>query len=213
MIGFYEYPEYGIVLKTDDKAYEPAEDSYLVIDNLILPDRAKYVYEIGAGTGIISIALAKKFPHKRFVASDISYYATRLVYENVIANDLKNVDVVCTDRITSFFDSYIDILIWNPPYLPVDGGSKFMKKYQQLMFFGGKRGYEAVEELLFELQKSQNKIEFYTIFSSLGWKESMLLKYQSRGICSEIIAEKSMFFEKIFLVKLIFNCDRQNSGD
>ena len=49
----------GIKLKLHPEVYEPAEDSILLLKNLV-DVRDKDVLEIGVGTGLISIACEKR---------------------------------------------------------------------------------------------------------------------------------------------------------
>lgn len=76
----------GIKLKLHPEVYEPAEDSILLLKNLV-DVKNKDVLEIGVGTGLISIACAKKGA-KKIVGVDINPYAVKLAKENAKLNNV-----------------------------------------------------------------------------------------------------------------------------
>jgi len=202
------FSEYDIRLKITKETYEPAEDTFLMLEHVKIPEKNNIVIEIGGGTGIISLALAKKNPKTRFLITDISLKAAKVIVKNVRLNRLSSqIDIICTDTIHALTHLSPDIILWNPPYLPIDNPGKNIPKDQQLMFFGGIRGYEVVYDFLSYIQEQKLHTTIYTIFSSLAWKEEMLSSLVEIGFRSEIIAEEKMFFEKLFLVKLQWDSD------
>ncbi|MGE5480003.1 MAG: peptide chain release factor N(5)-glutamine methyltransferase [Chloroflexota bacterium] len=80
--------------------------------------------DIGAGTGCIALSLAKKFPESSFEAVDLSPQAVELALENARSLGLGNYTATVADALSAdFVDSSrrnkYDIIISNPPYIPV----------------------------------------------------------------------------------------------
>ncbi len=72
--------------QTCENVYEPAEDTFLLADNLMVKKSDK-VLEIGTGTGIIAIIASKKA--KNVVAVDINKYAVECAQKNSEINHSK----------------------------------------------------------------------------------------------------------------------------
>ncbi|GIZ38325.1 hypothetical protein CKM354_000174500 [Cercospora kikuchii] len=130
-----------------DHIYEPAEDSYLLLDTLssegesaFLKDRfpahsdAPLVLEVGTGSGVV-LAFATANAHhilgRSDVASlgiDINTFACSATAQTVkgAVKDAAGektghfLDSVCGDLTTSLRPQSIDIVIFNPPYVPTE---------------------------------------------------------------------------------------------
>jgi release factor glutamine methyltransferase len=86
----------GMEFQICEKVYEPAEDTFLLAENLKVKETDK-VLEIGTGTGIIAIISSKKT--ERVVAVDINEYAVECTRKNSEINK-SNIDV----RLGDLFD-------------------------------------------------------------------------------------------------------------
>ncbi|VVB60123.1 putative S-adenosylmethionine-dependent methyltransferase [uncultured archaeon] len=82
---------YGFQIQTSGNVYEPAEDTFLLISALQnLNLEGKNVLEIGTGSGIIALVLAKKAKH--VLAVDINPEAVKCAKENAEQNKIKNAE-------------------------------------------------------------------------------------------------------------------------
>jgi len=206
----YDFPKYEIELELEDDVYFPAEDTFFLIDTIEVPSSIKKIVEIGSGSGIISIVLAKRNPHIQFLISDISFSATKAIKYNLQLNSIQNqVDIVCMDKIEAVHYLDSEIIIWNPPYLPDNEESGNLSSLNKLMLVGGEKGYEETYEMLDSLRKNKVNASFYTIFSSLSWQEDNIQELKKNRIELEIMGELSLFFEKLYLVKINF-CERND---
>lgn len=114
----------------DEKVYEPAEDSYLLLDcfeeRLEIHRLRRYpvVCEIGTGSGIVSAFLHSHiFPDGIFVATDINPAACATAKQTLLKNsDSTNLKAdVCQMSLTSALRAQtVDILVFNPPYVPAE---------------------------------------------------------------------------------------------
>lgn len=101
------------------KGFRFTQDSVLLADfcRIKTGDR---VLEPGAGTGIISLLLAKKFPAARFVVDEVEPIVYSLLLCNIGTNGLSekivslDQDVRCLHR--SFALNAFDVIVANPPY-------------------------------------------------------------------------------------------------
>jgi release factor glutamine methyltransferase len=186
----------GIKLKLHPEVYEPAEDSILLLKNLV-NIKNKEVLEIGVGTGLISIACAKKGA-KKVVGVDINPYAVKLAKENA---KLNNVDVL-------FFESDLfenvngkfDIILFNPPYLPTSEDDK-IESYLNYAFDGGKNGREILDRFIDNLPKYLKKGGVAQILqSSLTGEKETINKLKSLGFKVEISARLKVPFEELMVI-------------
>lgn len=78
------------------------------------------IADFGAGSGIISILLAKKYPEAKVYAIELQEGLARLAIKNVILNKLKGrVDVITEDikKLKEVFkEKCFDLIVSNPPF-------------------------------------------------------------------------------------------------
>lgn len=79
------------------------------------------VVDVGTGSGIIAIFLSSTKKLRWVIASDISIHAAKVSLRNIKDNNLYSyTDVVVCDCLSPFRDSAVDLVISNPPYLPLN---------------------------------------------------------------------------------------------
>ncbi len=138
--------------------YKPSEDTYLTIRALDILLGTRFlkargdlirIVEVGSGTGIVTISFLKKLrnAHVHAVLTDIKYDAARCTYKNIKEQGLDALcDVVQTDVMSALrYDLNIDILISNPPYLPVSEDELCEPEY-----CGGPTGREVIDRIVHE---------------------------------------------------------------
>ena len=105
---------HGYQIHLADAVYEPAEDSYLLIDaarsEIAGSDRRLRIIEIGTGSGIVTAAMMRDAPEHRYAATDINPHAVTCARAN-------RVPVVRADLFRGIRGRF-DLIIFNPPYLP-----------------------------------------------------------------------------------------------
>lgn len=108
--------------------------------------------DVGTGSGVLAIVLAKEFPEARVVATDISAGALSVARRNAVRHGV-------ADRVqfveTSFLDGLeemADLIVSNPPYVPSVSGpglSSEVRDYEPgVAIFGGHDGLEGLRRVL-----------------------------------------------------------------
>ncbi len=105
---------HGYQIHLADAVYEPAEDSYLLIDaalnEIAGSNRRLRILEIGTGSGIVTAAMMRDAPEHRYAATDISPHAIACAKAN-------RVPAIRADLFRGLRGRF-DLIIFNPPYLP-----------------------------------------------------------------------------------------------
>lgn len=121
-----ETPSYSHLTAEDyDHVYPPSEDSFLLLDALelelpYLKEKKPLIsLEIGPGSGIIISALSKYLGYQSsaFFAVDINKFACDATWRTSKANNV-NLEVINMDLLAAFQPNSIDLLVFNPPYVP-----------------------------------------------------------------------------------------------
>ncbi len=203
MIEFIE--SRGLKIYTDYRVYKPREDSFLMSD-LLLEEKivTDELIEIGSGTGIILLTLAKSNPTSSYLAVEINYDAALLTRKNSKANELDAIQVICSDNIRPFRKYSIPrIVVFNPPYLPVDPEiDPYTPKYELYQLVGGDKGYETLNSTITLLSILDYPVILYCIISSLSINPVEFAKLHLQWETS-VISSQNMGFEVIWVLKMI----------
>jgi release factor glutamine methyltransferase len=159
-VSFYSQEFY-----IDAGALIPRPETELLIDEVvknITNPHAKITFaEVGIGSGIISIMLALKFPHARFIAVDISEAALEVAKKNIQKFGLQERIELRLGSLLEPIGEPIDYLVSNPPYIANDAALESNLSYEpQNALFGGSVGDEIIQELLNSVLKL--RINFFT---------------------------------------------------
>ena len=116
---------WSVELRVVSGALIPRPDTEVLVEASIEAVDALHatrVLEIGAGTGAVSIALAKERPGIRILATDLDKGAAGLARGNAeTAGFSPQVDFLCADLFTALRPApTFDLIVSNPPYVPTD---------------------------------------------------------------------------------------------
>lgn len=95
------------------------ETALQIIDDRFSHERRINLLELGTGSGAIAIALAHERPNTHVVATDISYEALHVAYENAITYGVSDrIRFVCADWFAALKACrQFHLIIANPPYI------------------------------------------------------------------------------------------------
>ncbi len=143
----------------------PRPETELLIDEVIkkISDKNSDITfaEVGVGSGIISIMLAKAFVNAKFIAVDISEAAIDIARINIEKFGLSKRIELRHGSLLNPINEHIDYLVSNPPYIANDAILESNLSYEpQNALFGGDIGDEIIRELLDEVLRRD--INFFT---------------------------------------------------
>jgi release factor glutamine methyltransferase len=102
----------------------PRPETELIVEEALVPGRLDrsatlLIYDIGTGSGVLAVALAREFPNARVVATDVSGEALVVASRNAARHGVG-------DRVQFIQTSYLDdlaepadLIVSNPPYVPL----------------------------------------------------------------------------------------------
>jgi release factor glutamine methyltransferase len=187
---FYVFPQ----------VYEPSDDTFLIAEHLNLVNGAK-VLDMGSGCGVLGILSAHTA--KSVVTADVNPHAVECTAFNAKLNHMANkVDT----RLSNLFNAFqtnekFDVIIFNPPYLPMDVRVR-STEWINRAWFGGFTGRKVIDEFLQSVDRYLvNGGHLLFVQSSLSKPEESLKKLEEIGYETKIIAEKPLFFEKIVVIR------------
>ncbi|MBI5789244.1 MAG: peptide chain release factor N(5)-glutamine methyltransferase [Candidatus Schekmanbacteria bacterium] len=113
------------------------------------------ILDIGAGSGIIAVSLAKEIKNAQIIATDISPKALEVARENAQSNGVADqISWHCADLFNGL-ESYrgrIDLLVSNPPYIRDDelpGLQPEVRDYEpHSALLGGKDGLDIIRRII-----------------------------------------------------------------
>ncbi len=121
------------------------------------------VIDVGCGSGVIGISLAKRYPSLQISFLDISKDALEVTKRNIIENKVEtNTEVKNNDLIHDIKCKPNTIVIANLPYIPTSDYLKLDKSVKdfepQLALDGGQDGLEIIKVLIEQLLNDSNVI-------------------------------------------------------
>jgi len=183
----------------------PRPETELLIDEVIknVPDRnARITFaEVGVGSGIISIMLAKTFPFAKFIAVDISSDAISIAEKNIEKFDLSDRIELRLGSLLEPIDEHIDYLVSNPPYIADDEKLESNLSYEpQNALFGGTVGDEIIKKLLDEALN--RNINFFTCEMGYDQKDKIQKYLNNKSFNSLEFYKDYSDFDRGFTLEL-----------
>src|SRR4051812_32081242 len=137
---------------TPDVLIPRPETELIVEEALEHVHQPSLVYDLGTGSGVLAIVLAREYPGTRVIATDLSPHALRVAARNAVRHGV-------ADRITfvetSFLDGQdqqADLIVSNPPYVPALSAPALtpeVRDYEpHVAVFGGDDGMEGLRRVV-----------------------------------------------------------------
>ncbi|EKF86813.1 HemK2/MTQ2 family protein methyltransferase [Methanobacterium formicicum] len=187
----------GIHYKTHPEVYEPAEDTFLLAENLQV-ERKHRVLEIGTGTGIVTITVSRQC--RTVVATDINPHAIKCATHNIINNKAYNVEIKEGDLFEPVSDEKFDLILFNTPYLPTSEEERVDDELEAA-WDGGVDGRKVIDRFLDELIDHLNpEGTVQLVQSSLSDNDKTLKKLNDIGMDASITAREKHFFEEVVVI-------------
>ena len=185
------------IINTDDNVYVPAEDSYMLADNLEIKEGAS-VLEIGTGSGIVAMYASRLSDN--ITVTDINFDACELARKNFEDNGIENIEILFGNMFEPVESRKFDVILFNTPYLPTDDGD-VIDDTLNYAFDGGLNGRKVIDLFLDEVGNHLNDGGIVQMIqSSLSGNEETLQRLDELGFIAEIAESEHFFFEDIVLI-------------
>ncbi|WP_458405934.1 HemK2/MTQ2 family protein methyltransferase [Methanobrevibacter sp.] len=185
------------IINTDDNVYVPAEDSYMLADNLEIKE-GQSVLEIGTGSGIVAMYASRLTD--RITVTDINFDACQLAEKNFRENGIDNIEILFGNMFEPVENRKFDVILFNTPYLPTEDGD-VIDDTLNYAFDGGLNGRKVIDMFLNEVGNHLNDGGIVQLIqSSLSGNEETLQKLDELGFIAEIKEQEHFFFEDITLI-------------
>ncbi|HJW65899.1 MAG TPA: HemK2/MTQ2 family protein methyltransferase [Candidatus Bathyarchaeia archaeon] len=190
----------ALVFVVDENVYEPAEDTFLLAENLDVND-GDTVLDMGTGCGILGILAAKMAKH--VVAIDINPYAVRCAKKNALLNNARSkISFIQADLFAASSEkTKFDTILFNAPYLPMEENEP--TSWVSRAWSGGATGREVIDRFITEsVTHLKRRGRVILLQSTLADIEETLLAFKKQSMSGKITAERAQpFFEKIVLLE------------
>lgn len=154
---------YGLRFRVRQDVFIPRPETEELLEialGLIPRDQSANCLDLGAGSGVIAVSLAKYLPQVRVTAVDLSSLALELTRDNAVLNRVTDrVSVVCSnwfERVTGKFD----LIVSNPPYIAEEDVDKLPGEVREheprQAFDGGRHGMEEINKVIGGLKEHMN---------------------------------------------------------
>jgi release factor glutamine methyltransferase len=183
-----------------ENVYEPAEDSFLLAENLNIEEGSQ-VLDVGAGCGLLGILAAERA--SCVVAVDLNPYAICCAKKNASLNSLGcKVAFIQADLLSSLNDNAsFDLILFNAPYLPC--AESEANSWIGRSWAGGVNGRKVIDRFICQAPshlKCGGRI--LLMQSTLANVEETMRKFIEFGLSASIKAElKLPFFETLTLIE------------
>lgn len=221
--------------------YEPSEDSYLLLDTLSspgekaflsrrnLPSSTPLIVELGTGSGVV-LAFLTAHAERIFQRQDIltlgidintfACAASRKTVQKAVSENVATsgsfLDVLQGDLTAPLRGGQIDVLIFNPPYVPTEtvpeprlsapaGTFERDSHLLSLSYAGGQDGMEVTQRVLSQLSEILSaRGVAYILLCAQNKPQEVAERMRAQSWCVEIVGSsgKTGGWEKLSVLRL-----------
>ncbi|MEZ6115395.1 MAG: peptide chain release factor N(5)-glutamine methyltransferase [Pirellulaceae bacterium] len=160
LVGYREF--YSLDFDVSPAVLIPRpETEFLVIGTLDLiqeqgqKDKPLRIIDVGTGSGIVAICLAKNLPHAEITAVDVSPDALAIAQQNARKHDVADrITFLESDVFANVPSGMFDYVVSNPPYIPIGELPDIQKDVREfephVALFSGDDGCDVIRRLISE---------------------------------------------------------------
>jgi release factor glutamine methyltransferase len=192
---FYE----GYVFDVLESVYEPAEDSFLLAENLVIKE-GDLVLDVGTGCGLLAVLAAKNA--KKVIATDMNPHAVWCALQNANLNNVANkMDIRQGELFGPVKEGErFDVILFNAPYLPSEEWEE--QELFSRAWAGGETGRKVIDRFIREASEYlRENGRILLVQSTLSDVEQSLRMFVEHGLDAKVVAEKKVDFETIVVIE------------
>jgi len=143
----------GQTFLCDKRAMVPRPETEELVELLKsqIPNHKSQILDVGTGSGVIALSVAKHFPEAEIVATDISDDALELARENAERLGLSGRVRFLKANLLNDVEGTFDVIVANLPYISTQDRQSLGPEVlhdPEVALFAGQRGDELVRELI-----------------------------------------------------------------
>jgi release factor glutamine methyltransferase len=164
ILGFKEFDGHKFKVTPDVLIPRPETELLLeAIAPLVKVDDPQPIVDVGTGSGVLAVSLARRFPNVPVIALDISEAALAVAREN--GAGLANLTFLQSDLLSAWPSGNAQLIVANLPYIPagaIPTLSREVRREPKLALDGGPDGTQIIAHLLEQAKDrtSQIALEF-----------------------------------------------------
>ncbi|KAJ2504579.1 HemK methyltransferase member 2 [Coemansia sp. RSA 2052] len=195
--------------------YEPAEDTYLLLDALendreeLQTQRPTICVEIGSGSGCVSAFLGRVLsPYGALVLStDINPAANSATRETVAKTSSESAFEQCRTRFVQALDGRlrgnIDVLVFNPPYV-VTPSTEVDSTIEAAAWAGGVLGREVLDLLIPQVPALLSPGgRFYLVVIEQNKPDEIIAEFAVLGLAGKRVLSRRAGIESLSILRFI----------
>ena len=183
----------GHTFLCDKRALVPRPETEQLVELVEskIENRKSKMLDVGTGSGVIALTLAKKFPEAEIFAVDVSEDALALARENAIRLGVNGRVQLRRSNLLENLDERFDLIVANLPYIATQDRqtlSREVLRDPEVALFAGTRGDELLRELIEQAPERLCPGGLLALEIGLGQSEALLsalAKKKYRDICSK----------------------------
>ena len=194
-----------------ERVYEPSDDTFLLVDSLaadvgqLRGRRPTVCVEIGSGSGCVITSLAQALAGTAaFLASDVNPAAATATAATAAANGV-SVQVLQMDLLTALRPGCVDVLVFNPPYVPTSSEElheAVARRDISAAWAGGPRGRLVLDRLLPVAAAALSPSgTFYLLGVRENDPDEIAARLAEHGLLSHVVAERRAQNERLFVMR------------
>ena len=184
----------GQTFLCDKRALVPRPETEELVE-LLIADRGwriadSRVVDVGTGSGVIALSLAKKFPDAQILGVDVSEDALMLARENAVRLNLTDRVQFLRSDLLEGVDGTFDLIVANLPYIAAQDRHALSREVLHdpaVALFGGAHGDDLVRDLIKQAPARLRPGAVLALEIGIGQSElllSTLAEKNYRDICS-----------------------------
>jgi len=155
----------------------PETEQFVELVESRIENRESRIVDVGTGSGVIALSLAKKFPEAQIFAVDVSEDALALTRENAIRLGLGERVQLRKSNLLENLDERFDLIVANLPYIATRDRHTLSREVlhdPEVALFSGARGDELVRELIVQAPARLRPGGLLALEIGLGQSEALL---------------------------------------